>query len=304
MKESKKKTWEDRWSELISPFCKAPNIMSSEETVDYIAKNRASVARFGDGELDLIRNAGDLGFQGRNEKLSKRLLETANDKNLLVCIPRNIIKSVCETELNDYARQCWEKDIKKRLYFWSKYFKKGILYGDSTFTRFYMDKKDKSNCAEYAEKLKTIWQDREIVLIEGERSRLGVGNDLFDNTKSIERVLCPSENAFDCMDEIKEFVNSEVPRRKQLILALGPTATVMASDFAKAGFQAVDVGHVDVEYEWMRMGATEKVPVPSKYVNEAKIVVDGVRQGYKGTAEAKDEKYHSQIVKSFVKKEL
>lgn len=34
------------------------------------------------------------------------------------------------------------------------------------------------------------------------------------------------------------------------------------------GIQALDVGHVDIEYCWFKMGVTEKVAVPGKYTNE------------------------------------
>lgn len=54
-----------------------------------------------------------------------------------------------------------------------------------------------------------------------------------------------------------------------VLYALGPTATVLAYDLAKAGVQALDVGHINIEYEWFRMKATLKVPVPWRYENEA-----------------------------------
>lgn len=37
---------------------------------------------------------------------------------------------------------------------------------------------------------------------------------------------------------------------------------------ARLGFWAIDIGHVDIEYEWMRMGAKEKMAMLDKYVNE------------------------------------
>ena len=52
------------------------------------------------------------------------------------------------------------------------------------------------------------------------------------------------------------------------LIALGPTATALAYDLFKAGYQAIDIGHVDVEYEWWRMGARRKVKLERKYVNE------------------------------------
>lgn len=54
-----------------------------------------------------------------------------------------------------------------------------------------------------------------------------------------------------------------------ILLALGPTATALAYDLYCQGYRAIDIGHVDIEYEWCRMGATEKVPIKDKYTNEA-----------------------------------
>ena len=43
-----------------------------------------------------------------------------------------------------------------------------------------------------------------------------------------------------------------------IIIALGPTATVLAYDLAKEGYQALDMGHFDIEYEWYLRNATKK----------------------------------------------
>ena len=34
------------------------------------------------------------------------------------------------------------------------------------------------------------------------------------------------------------------------------------------GYQAVDIGHVDIEYEWMKMGATKKERIKGRFMNE------------------------------------
>lgn len=57
------------------------------------------------------------------------------------------------------------------------------LFGDTNFTRFYMDRLDIKNYPEYIKHLKKIWQDKDLLIVEGKMSRLGVGNDMFDNTK-------------------------------------------------------------------------------------------------------------------------
>ena len=54
-----------------------------------------------------------------------------------------------------------------------------------------------------------------------------------------------------------------------VLLALGPTATVLAYDLAKSGIQALDIGHIDIEYEWyLRKDRTHK-KIEGKYVSEA-----------------------------------
>ena len=63
--------------------------------------------------------------------------------------------------------------------------------------------------------------------------------------------------------------SASVLRSRLILLALGQTATVLAYDLAKEGFWAIDIGHVDVEYEWFLRGAKDKIKIAGKYVQEA-----------------------------------
>ena len=79
--------------------------------------------------------------------------------------------------------------------------------------------------------------------------RLGVGNDILDGTKSISRILfCPVRNAFNKYDQILSAFN-DIDPENLILVALGPTATVLAYDLCKKGYQAVDMGHINEEYE-------------------------------------------------------
>ncbi len=73
-------------------------VMNSVNTVDYIIQNKCSVARFGDGELQMISHLLQGGttenfpvdtFQCYDDNLAKGLLNVlkSNDNNLLVCLP-------------------------------------------------------------------------------------------------------------------------------------------------------------------------------------------------------------------------
>ena len=52
------------------------------------------------------------------------------------------------------------------------------------------------------------------------------------------------------------------------ILALGATATILARDLTKLGYQALDLGHLDVQYEYSLRNTQEKIAITGKYVNE------------------------------------
>ena len=100
--------------------------------------------------------------------------------------------------------------------------------------------------------------------MEGETSRSGVGNDLFDNSKSIKRIIGPSKNAYQDLDWIYDKVMEHSANRLVLVM-LGPTAKVLVKRLADSGIQAIDLGHIDSEYEWYQMKATHKVKLAHKH---------------------------------------
>lgn len=124
------------------------------------------------------------------------------------------------------------------------------MYGNADITRCYIEFENRRNTEYYFSLLKQIWNNREIVIIEGEKSWLGIGNDLFDNASRISRILCPAINAYNVHDEILEYVVSKISKNKLLLLALGPAASVLAWEFSVRGYQAFDIGNIDKEYEW------------------------------------------------------
>ena len=46
------------------------------------------------------------------------------------------------------------------------------------------------------------------------------------------------------------------PKDRLMIVVLGPTATVLAYDLAKAGYQALDIGHLGKAYDWLKRKET------------------------------------------------
>ena len=264
------------------------DIATPEETVEEIVNNGKSISRFGDGEFDMIYGIG-MNYQKYNEKLAKRLEEIvqSNDPGIIIGIPNVFNSEYCD-EYTGFATEFWPKWVNKFKFRIVRLLKRNRKYYSAQISRFYLDYKDKSNTAEYVKKLKKIWDQKDVVIIEGEKSRLGVGNDLFDNMKSIERIICPSENAF----EIYEKIYNEclkIDNNKLVLLALGPTATVLSYDLYKAGYHTIDIGHVDIEYEWFLRKATTKIKIEHKYVTE-------VKDGRTNIQDVNDSKYQSEII--------
>lgn len=274
------------------------NILTSLQTLQLIVDKKMSVSRFGDGELQMMDHYTKSGsvedfnvdtFQSFVPELGKKLWDVflSTDSNLLVCLPFQFKQSNVSSLR---AQLFWEREWLGRRTMLSDNLTKRV-FGDTNFTRFYLSRRDIVNYEAYISLLKSIWNARDVVLVEGALSRLGVGNDIFENTTLIERVICPAKNAFEKYNDIITFVKSNVKQDKLILIALGHAATVMACDLAKMGYQAIDIGHVDIEYEWFRMRAKRKVPIKNKYVNE----VDSGRI----TEAATDKHYLSQVIKFF-----
>lgn len=267
-------------------------IMNSAKTIRYIMKNKCSVARYGDGEFKLMLKKADIGFQKRDDRLAESLVRVLdeNRKSLLICVP-SAFNSV--RGRNDFAHRFWidwgkesDNQINVVKMLW-QHCGKNYHFGDSEMTRTYIDWKTDKRAKKLFPLLKQLWDGEDVLFGEGEQTRLGVGNDLFSNAKSIQRVLAPAKNAFAWYDEIIKTMIKH-GQGKLIILALGPTATVLANDLDKKGLRVLDLGHIDVEYEWFLSGAKERVAIPGKFTNEA--------IGGRLVADCRDEKYLSQII--------
>ncbi len=255
------------FSFLVKCFIKSPDIESIDSTLDYMVQKKCSVSRFGDGEFDMIIGYGN-NFQKYDARLSQRLREivVSDLNNHIICLP-NIFGSL--KPLRQDSRKFNKTFLKNRRAKIYGFLNLEKQYYNSFCTRPYYMFKDKSNSPRYFEKIKILWGGVDLLIIEGEKSRLGMGNDLFSNARSIKRILCPAENAFAKYDEILQSAKQHGDNALVLI-ALGMTATVLAYDLAAAGYWAIDIGHIDIEYAWFLSKQTERVIVNGKYTNEAK----------------------------------
>jgi glycosyltransferase family protein len=275
---------------IIYPFCiklwKMPIVKSIDATLDKVLIDNCSVCRYGDGEVLYIIHKTSIAFQRYDTELRNKLiniLETSNQR-IIVCLPNGYYSL---ENLSKKSTLTWSSIVVWTYPFLKKYLILNKTYYNTNMTRPYMDYKDKTNSSGYFLKLMKIWEGRKVLLVEGEKSRLGVKNDLFNNARSIERILAPALNAFTKYKELIEEVEKH-SKSKLILIALGPTATVMAYDLTILGFQAIDIGHVDIEYEWYLRRSKDKIKIPGKYTNEA--------IGGKKVEDLHDKLYENQII--------
>ena len=257
------------------------HILSADETLDRILSQKKSISRFGDGELNLIMSEKSIGFQKYQPELKEKLIEVLKSEvdNLLICLPHTLDRYEGE---NLRAHDFWElfnrKNKKKISNLLKGYNKENYIFGDTQLTRPYMDYNNVEYTDHIYKELKKIWNDENILIVEGSKTCMGVGNDLFSNANSIQRIICPAENAFSSYDKILSSVLAHTTQNL-ILIALGPAATVLACDLAKYGKRALDVGHLDIEYEWYLKQCNEKIGIPGKYVNEISYTGDSVDIG-------------------------
>ncbi len=244
-----------------------PKVLSLDQTIDKINKEKLSVIRFGDGEMSLICGDSSLSQkQNHNLAIKLRSVLQKNIDGLLICIPGIFEK------LNNFTRlgyRFYLHHLFRYGYMWNNLLSYEQIYGDTNVTRPYLGFKNKENSENIFKKLFSIWENKEVVLIEGEKTRLGVGNDIFNKVKSLERILCPAENAFLKYEEIKKEVE-KVNKNKIILLSLGPTAKILAYDLFLLGYRIIDIGHIDMEYEMFLRKASEQIKVKYKYFSEIK----------------------------------
>lgn len=246
----------------------SPEILSGVKLLEKIIIDHSSLCRFGDGEFEMIRGRERPRFQKTDRELAGRLKEVllSKDNSINIAIAQNFMF------LDQYKENAAD-GIREYMYGDTRDYilgllEKGRIYYDAYVTRPYIIYRNRRNADEIFPLFKKIWKDKDVVIVEGEHSRIGVGNDLMEQAHSVSRILCPSENAWDKYSAILNTILGYISPEKLICISLGPCATVLAYDLAKKGYQALDIGQLDNEYEWYLQNAKTRVLIPGKLVAE------------------------------------
>lgn len=237
-------------------------VATIDETIDMLLNTNNSLVRFGDGELTVIRGRA-IKIQKQQGNISERLKEVLafKEDGLKVAIVDMF------DGLDSYVPKS-QKFWKDHFLFCSKYYSEltnpNKKYYNAFFSRCYITLKDKSKSSNWFEKIKLIWKQKKIVVVEGTTSKNGVFDDLFTDCVSVERVIGPSTSAYELYDEILSKCMS-MDRDKLFLLSLGPTAKPLALDLHKAGYRVIDIGNLDLEYQFFLNGVDSKDAVKKEY---------------------------------------
>lgn len=153
--------------------------MDSIETLKYILKSGRSFVRFGDGELDIIFGNKPPQYQENAPMLASDLRQilTQPKDGLLICIPEvfNLKKMALS---NDESKYFWKRFLLVNRLQLLRIRVSNYKYGSSQITRPYLRQKDKSVSSQIFQLFKELFSNQNLVIVEGEKTRFGVGNDL------------------------------------------------------------------------------------------------------------------------------
>lgn len=267
-----------------------PRVASVEDSCRQVIEEAASLSRFGDGEIRVM-SGGSIRFQEADAALASRLKEVAESRlpGHLVGLP-DIFGSLAY--LTDDAREYWSAWRRANWRSAYRYFpEREAQYSNAFVSRFYMGWADKTTAPIRYEAFAQLWEGRDVLIVEGEQTFFGCGNDMLDRSASVVRLLCPARSAFTKYSQILESAR-QLGRDRLTLIALGPTGSVLAFDLHRAGVWAVDVGHFDIEYEWLRMGVQRKTAVVGKDSEAKQVAIASDER----SVPAMSARYESQVV--------
>lgn len=204
------------------------------QTVERIRDNNLSFARFGDGELRMMLQADyRLSFQANSGKLSDSLRGAFTPSHgLLVGFPH------VYRDLHWSAVWCS---------LWSQVeplASQSDVMGNSHVTRpiFFQ-----TAGRDGVEAWRSVWDGKTVTVVTGEGSRFDLIPELFDNLGGSRFLYSKPVSAFEDVPRIMSELTQD--ESDIILIALGPAGTVLASQLAKAGRRAIDIGHISDSYE-------------------------------------------------------
>ena len=232
---------------LYSRLHKSPQIESVATTLQYILTHKCSVFRFGEEELELMEGRKKLPFKLDPvlETRLKTVLQTESS-HLIQCIPDVF------TGLNQYRSRYSEYlkiQIVRTRKNWYQHLSMDRIYYNAFINQCYTLYADKTNVQLYFDRWKAIWKDRDLLIVEGEKTRLGLDSDFFHTANSIKRILCPKSQAEEWHKELLEECQ-QFSKDHLILVAVDSMTGLLVLELTDCGYQTIDARQIGDEYEW------------------------------------------------------
>ena len=245
------------WSDGAHEYCvndplSIINVISPKETIEKIIKNKASICRFGDGEFRLLQGK-DIDFQKYSQKLQNALKDVlqSDDDNIYIGINYHLFYPLFQMRNKNAF---WVKNyIKDNINKIKTMLDNKKIYYSAEFSSLYACLDNSYRHEQHFNNLRKIWNKKDVVLVYGKGIFDNLKYNIFDNANSVVNIEAPNINAFEEYDNIYNEVKKQ-EKNKLILLILGPTATVLAYNLAKDGYQAIDIGHSAKDYDWYKKG--------------------------------------------------
>ncbi|WP_020679334.1 GT-D fold domain-containing glycosyltransferase [Marinobacterium rhizophilum] len=232
-----------------------PKVWSEEETIRHLIEHRSSICRFGDGEFKLMVGERHKSFQDVNPALNSRMLEVlhSNDPNTLIAI--HPVRDF------DGLGRIWQKFIIRIGREVLELLERDRDYPSMGAFRT-LPRRNREEFVARIKLIKQIWDGRKILMVVGTNSRFTFEPELFNNAQSVDFLYAPAKNAFNEYDDIVKRITQYDKDEYLIMPVLGPTATILAYDLARMGYQAIDFGQMPGTFrraKWTLFGSEDFV---------------------------------------------
>lgn len=215
-----------------------------------------SIARYGDGELKIMR--------GGNCVSQKYDLPLAQEMQNIIRSPRkDLLVGIPTIDDRNPKHQNW-RDLMPRF---SPFLTQGATYHSSFITR--PDNAPWLGTKEYFDAVESLWKGRGVVFI-GNGQRSLTAKFLMDTGADVVHwIKCSYRDSYAEIDRLE--IEALRSRHNRVLMCVGPTATCLASRLAQRGRHAVDLGHIGMF--WRRYGQFGKW-VEQREINKETGVVE------------------------------
>jgi len=234
----------------VRKFTRAKQL-SFEATLQLIAKEKLSFARFGDGELKLmLRPSYKLAFQKNSGPLREALRTVVSrgveqPEKLLIGFPQmyeDLHWSGVWVDIWDETSELFS-DLKR---VGNAHVSRPVFFEDLGETGVQL--------------WRNVWSERKVRVITGKGSRFELSPALFDNVAKVEFTYSTATNAFEDLSRL--IAELELSTDELYLIALGPAGTILAAELAALGHWAIDIGHISDSYENVFKGAARPESKP------------------------------------------